>query len=164
MRHADAQQVAELVIGLRDGRPLYLSDVADIHRGADLPSQYAWYTAPQDKLRPDGVIAPAVTIAIAKKPGANAADITSAIASRLKVLEASVIPEGIHCCGFAGDKGFTTPELNSHSLRTLKDAVQHCSEGISTSRTCEIGLSSHSGIDYHGLVYLVDRVTRPRVL
>lgn len=73
-----------------------------------------------------------------------------------------VIPEGIHCCGFAGDKGFTTPELNSHSLRTLKDAVQHCSEGISTSRTCEIGLTQHGGIDYHGLVYLVDRVTRAR--
>ncbi|WP_394560754.1 FAD-binding and (Fe-S)-binding domain-containing protein [Aquipseudomonas alcaligenes] len=75
-----------------------------------------------------------------------------------------VIPEGIHCCGFAGDKGFTTPELNAHSLRSLKDAVQICEEGISTSRTCEIGLSSHSGIDYHGLVYLVDRVTRPRAL
>ncbi|HEN8797671.1 TPA: FAD-binding oxidoreductase [Pseudomonas putida] len=75
-----------------------------------------------------------------------------------------VIPEGIHCCGFAGDKGFTTPELNAHSLRSLKDAVQYCGEGISTSRTCEIGLSSHSGIDYHGLVYLVDRVTRPRSL
>ena len=73
-----------------------------------------------------------------------------------------VIPEGIHCCGFAGDKGFTTPELNAHSLRSLKDAVQYCSEGISTSRTCEIGLSQHGGIDYHGLVYLVDRVTQPR--
>ncbi|VVP01073.1 FAD-binding and (Fe-S)-binding domain-containing protein [Pseudomonas fluorescens] len=73
-----------------------------------------------------------------------------------------VIPEGIHCCGFAGDKGFTTPELNRHSLRTLKDAVQHCSEGISTSRTCEIGLTQHGGIDYHSLVYLVDRVTRAR--
>lgn len=75
-----------------------------------------------------------------------------------------VIPEGIHCCGFAGDKGFTTPELNAHALRSLKDAVQICDEGISTSRTCEIGLSSHSGIDYHGLVYLVDRATRPRTL
>ncbi|CAI8952483.1 FAD-binding and (Fe-S)-binding domain-containing protein [Pseudomonas putida] len=73
-----------------------------------------------------------------------------------------VIPEGIHCCGFAGDKGFTTPELNAHSLRTLKDAVQYCSEGISTSRTCEIGLSQHGGIDYHSLVYLVDRVTQAR--
>jgi len=75
-----------------------------------------------------------------------------------------VIPEGIHCCGFAGDKGFTTPELNAHSLRTLKDAVQHCEEGISTSRTCEIGLSQHGGIDYHGLVYLVDRVTQAKPL
>ncbi|MFJ2549229.1 FAD-binding and (Fe-S)-binding domain-containing protein [Pseudomonas sp. NPDC087612] len=75
-----------------------------------------------------------------------------------------VIPEGIHCCGFAGDKGFTTPQLNAHSLRSLKDAVQYCSEGISTSRTCEIGLSNHGGIDYHGLVYLVDRVTRARAI
>lgn len=73
-----------------------------------------------------------------------------------------IIPEGIHCCGFAGDKGFTTPELNAHSLRSLKDAVQHCSEGISTSRTCEIGLTQHGAIDYHGLVYLVDRVTQAR--
>lgn len=73
-----------------------------------------------------------------------------------------VIPEGIHCCGFAGDKGFTRPELNAHSLRSLKDAVQYCDEGVSTSRTCEIGLSAHGGIDYHGVVYLVDRVTRPR--
>ncbi len=71
-----------------------------------------------------------------------------------------VVPEGIHCCGFAGDKGFTTPELNEHALRSLKNAVQICEEGISTSRTCEIGLSRHGEIDYHGLVYLVDRVTR----
>jgi D-lactate dehydrogenase len=63
-----------------------------------------------------------------------------------------VIPEGIHCCGFAGDKGFTTPQLNGHALRDLKSAVQYCEEGISTSRTCEIGLSQHGGIDYHGPV------------
>ncbi|WPP44125.1 FAD-binding and (Fe-S)-binding domain-containing protein [Pseudomonas sp. AN-1] len=74
-----------------------------------------------------------------------------------------VVPEGIHCCGFAGDKGFNQPELNAHALRSLQDAVQQCGEGVSTSRTCEIGLSQHSGIDYHGLVYLVDRVTRARV-
>ncbi len=73
-----------------------------------------------------------------------------------------VVPEGIHCCGFAGDKGFTTPELNAHSLRSLKDAVQICEEGISTSRTCEIGLSQHGGIDYHGLVYLVNRASRSK--
>ena len=116
---ADAQQVAELVIGLRDGRPLYLSDVANIQRGADLPSQYAWYTAPQDKLRPDGAIAPAVTIAIAKKPGANAADITSAITSRLKVLEASVIPEGIHAT-VTRDYGYTA---NDKAMKLIQKLV-----------------------------------------
>jgi D-lactate dehydrogenase len=72
-----------------------------------------------------------------------------------------VIPEDIHCCAFAGDKGFNVPELNDHALRTLPQQVGGCTEGISTSRTCEIGLSRHGGIDYHGLVYLVDRVTRP---
>lgn len=76
--------------------------------------------------------------------------------------EQLVVPEGIHCCGFAGDKGFNVPELNAHALRSLKEAVQFCDEGVSTSRTCEIGLSRHGGIDYHGLVYLVDRVTRPK--
>ncbi|GAB2662081.1 efflux RND transporter permease subunit [Arenimonas aestuarii] len=116
---ADAQQVAELVIGLRDGRPLYLSDVASIQRGADLPSQYAWYTAPQDKLRPEGVIAPAVTIAVAKKPGANAADITSAIASRLKVLEATVIPEGIHAT-VTRDYGYTA---NDKAMKLIQKLV-----------------------------------------
>ena len=116
---ADAQQVAELVIGLRDGRPLYLSDVASIQRGADLPSQYAWYTAPQDKLRPDGAIAPAVTIAIAKKPGANAADITSAITSRLKILEASVIPEGIHAT-VTRDYGYTA---NDKAMKLIQKLV-----------------------------------------
>ena len=73
-----------------------------------------------------------------------------------------VVPEGIHCCGFAGDKGFTTPELNAHALRRLDEAVKQCSEGISTSRTCEIGLTRHGGVDYHGLVYLLDRVSSPR--
>lgn len=70
-----------------------------------------------------------------------------------------VIPENIQCCAFAGDKGFTTPELNTHSLRSLKTAVQHCKQGVSNSRGCEVGLSEQSGIDYRGVVYLVDRVT-----
>ena len=77
---------------------------------------------------------------------------------------AVVVPDQITCCGFAGDKGFSTPELNTSALRTLKDSVSECKTGYSTSRTCEIGLSRHSGIDYHGLVYLVDRVTRPKAV
>ena len=74
-----------------------------------------------------------------------------------------VIPDQITCCGFAGDKGFSTPELNQSALRTLKDAVQGCNTGYSTSRTCEIGLSHHSGIDYKSIIYLLDRVSQPKL-
>ncbi|KGJ94433.1 FAD-binding and (Fe-S)-binding domain-containing protein [Colwellia psychrerythraea] len=71
-----------------------------------------------------------------------------------------VIPEHIQCCGFAGDKGFTTPELNENALATLKEQVPSgCSVGYSNSRTCEIGLSHHAGIDYQSILYLVDKAT-----
>ena len=77
--------------------------------------------------------------------------------------EQVIVPEEISCCGFAGDKGFSTPELNASALRTLKDSLPDgCIEGFSTSRTCEIGLSHHSGIEYKSIVYLVERSIRPR--
>jgi D-lactate dehydrogenase len=73
-----------------------------------------------------------------------------------------IIPDQISCCGFAGDKGFSTPELNQSALRTLKDSLpENCTEGFSTSRTCEIGLSYHSGIEYKSIVYLVERCSQP---
>ncbi len=62
------------------------------------------------------------------------------------------------CCGFAGDKGFTTPELNAAALQRLKQQLPaSCTEGFSNSRTCEIGLSLHSGRQYRSIVYLVER-------
>lgn len=73
-----------------------------------------------------------------------------------------VIPDQITCCGFAGDKGFTTPELNESALSSLAKQVDGCSSGYSTSRTCEIGLSHHSGIDYQSIVYLVDQCTQTK--
>ena len=74
-----------------------------------------------------------------------------------------VVPENINCCGFAGDRGFIAPELNKAALHTLKDQVAGCDEGYSTSRTCELGLTLHSGIQYSSILYLVDRCTRPIV-
>ena len=70
-----------------------------------------------------------------------------------------VIPENINCCGFAGDRGFSVPELNEAALDGLKDQVAGCQEGFSTSRTCEIGLTLHGGINYSSILYLVDRCT-----
>jgi D-lactate dehydrogenase len=60
------------------------------------------------------------------------------------------------CCGFAGDKGFTAPELAASALAGLAAAVRGCDRGYSTSRTCEIGLSLHAGIPYQSIVHLVD--------
>ena len=74
-----------------------------------------------------------------------------------------VVPEPVGCCGFAGDRGFTYPELNASALKDLKPAVsESCTAGYSTSRTCEIGLSLHSGIYYKSIVYLVDKCTTPK--
>ncbi|MGA8277381.1 MAG: efflux RND transporter permease subunit [Rhodanobacteraceae bacterium] len=93
---ADARDVSNLVIGLKNGQPVFLADVARIHQGADLPSHYVWFGAPAHKDGPATGTAPAVTIAIAKKAGTNAADITNTIAARLTALEGVVIPAGIH--------------------------------------------------------------------
>jgi len=76
--------------------------------------------------------------------------------------ERVVVPAGVGCCGFAGDRGFTHPELNAAALAGLRAALPAgCDRGYSTSRTCEIGLSLHAGIPYQSIVYLVDRCTEP---
>ena len=73
-----------------------------------------------------------------------------------------LVPEEIGCCAFAGDKGFTEPELNEWALRKLKPQIEKASAtmGVSNSRTCEIGLSTHSGIEYHSIAYLVNRCAK----
>ncbi len=74
-----------------------------------------------------------------------------------------VVTPDVICCGFAGDRGFTVPELNAFGLRHLKKQLPpEVDTGYSTSRTCEIGLTTHSGIDYRSILYLVDQCTRPR--
>jgi D-lactate dehydrogenase len=73
-----------------------------------------------------------------------------------------MLPEEVGCCGFAGDKGFTHPEVNRYALRKLHPQIEKAAirSGYSNSRTCEIGLAVHSGIPYQSIVYLVDQCTR----
>jgi D-lactate dehydrogenase len=74
-----------------------------------------------------------------------------------------VVPDLVGCCGFAGDRGFNYPELNASALQHLRAGVAgRCTAGYSTSRTCEIGLSAHSGIHYKSILYLVDRCSRSK--
>ena len=93
---SSADDVASLVVGSNGGKPLLLSDVAAIELRGDLASRYAWHGAPAGRDGPKAGVAPAVTIAIAKKPGTNASDITQAVSRRLAQLQGEVIPDGVH--------------------------------------------------------------------
>jgi multidrug efflux pump subunit AcrB len=96
---SSAEEVAGMVVGLFDGRPVYLEDIADVRTGADVSEQYTWFaTGPAGGsigLDPVGH-APSVTIAVAKKPGTNATRIAKAIEERFAQLEATIIPEDIN--------------------------------------------------------------------
>ncbi|HSN01411.1 MAG TPA: efflux RND transporter permease subunit, partial [Rudaea sp.] len=92
----DADAVAHLVIGVHGGQPVFLSDVARVKRGSDLPSRYAGFGTPPGKAGPATGMASAVTIAITKKAGTNAADITRAVAARIAALQGVSIPDGVH--------------------------------------------------------------------
>lgn len=69
-----------------------------------------------------------------------------------------VVLTNIECCGFAGAKGFTVPEINENSLKRLPaDAVEQFDIGASMSKTCQIGLTSHTGLSFKSIEALLDR-------
>jgi len=104
-----------------------------------------------------------------KRPGAVAIHVTCSstkmgLADKFRAVaeacaERVVVPARVGCCGFAGDRGFSHPELNAAALSELRPGTAGCAEGFSNSRTCEIGLSLHAGIPYRSILHLVDRAT-----
>ena len=112
-------------------------------------------------------------LVITKQPGPVALHVncsvrkTGADAKLKKLLAACteqiIEPAGITCCGFAGDRGFVVPELNHHALRKIHDELPaHCACGVSTNRTCEIGLTAETGITYQSIAYLLEQCSRPQ--
>ena len=93
---ANAADVAELVIGVSNNQPIQLADVAEISQGHEPNTQYVWHGAPAMRDGPNAGTAAAVTLAIAKKPGSNAAAITKAVRARLDDLQGQMIPDGVH--------------------------------------------------------------------
>ena len=76
--------------------------------------------------------------------------------------EQVVEPTGVNCCGFGGDVGFTAPELNAHALRHVPAQLPGgCCSGVSTNRTCEIGLTDRTGRPYRSIAYLLEECSRP---
>ena len=89
--------VKQLVVGVAQGRPVYMSDIASVVGGPDQPARYVWHgpgaggTHQGDR----GQTFPAVTLAISKKPGENAVDVAEAVIARVASLQNSVLPEGV---------------------------------------------------------------------
>jgi D-lactate dehydrogenase len=168
---AKADEVARaLSLASRDGELPIVSDTS--------PCSYRLKQALPDHLRPYDIVEfihdkLLDRLSVTAQPGAVALHLTCSgrkmgLEGKLKAIgnacaETAVMPAGVGCCGWAGDKGFTTPELNAHALRMLKDELpEGCTAGYSHSRTCEIGLSVHAERPYRSIVYLVDACTTPR--
>jgi D-lactate dehydrogenase len=91
-------------------------------------------------------------------------DLDGKLVDLARICAKDVIVSEANCCGFAGDRGFTFPELNRHGLKDLKEQLPvDVKGGYSTSRTCEIGLTLHSGISHKSIVYLVDKVSKSKI-
>jgi len=81
------------------GAAVFLRDVADVQDGADQPGSYVWLgtgMAAADKQIVNKGEFPAVTLAITKKPGANAVEIADKLLARVTELKGSVIPADVH--------------------------------------------------------------------
>jgi multidrug efflux pump subunit AcrB len=87
----DARELAGLVVGTRNGRPIALRDVASVAEGAPVPRRYAWHGTAGAQPGQH----PAVTIAITKKAGENASDVADAVLRRVDDLRNTLIPAGV---------------------------------------------------------------------
>ena len=92
---ADAEDVAELVVGLHDGHPVYLGEVAHISDGPPPAERYVWYGEANKKSADNLAEYPAVTISVTKKPGQNAVAVSNAVIKQIDGLKNVLIPSGI---------------------------------------------------------------------
>jgi D-lactate dehydrogenase len=89
------------------------------------------------------------------------------LAPRLRAL-AAALADDVHvapsatCCGFAGDRGISHPELTAAATRPQAEELsgRPFDAHLSSNRTCEIGLSRATGAPYESVVVLLERLTR----
>jgi multidrug efflux pump subunit AcrB len=93
-----ADTLKSLIVGVFNDQPVYLTDVADIALGPEQPRQYVWFgtgpAAADKQIKAQGEY-DAVTIAIAKQPGTNAADIADAVLQQVTALKGVMIADDV---------------------------------------------------------------------
>jgi len=86
-------EVGDVVVGVSAGKPVYLKEVADISDGTEEPTQYLLHGTGGPNASSGNE--PAVTLSVAKRPGANAADISDKVLHKIDLLKGSVIPSDV---------------------------------------------------------------------
>lgn len=109
-----------LLITTRDGRPVYLKDVAKIVADGKPLESRAWFMARGEKGL--GSAIPAVSLALAKRPGANAVTIADKVRERLANLRGSLIPKDIDVT-ITRDYGQTASEKSNRLMEDLLGAT-----------------------------------------
>ena len=90
----DAREIEDLVVGVRDGRPVFLREVATVRDGPPPAVRSVWHGVAARDGRPS-TEHPAVTLTVTKKPGENAIDVADAVLRRVQALRNTVIPDGV---------------------------------------------------------------------
>jgi multidrug efflux pump subunit AcrB len=120
---ASADQVAELMIGVADGLPVYLRDVAKVELGAAEPRTYTRFAA-----APDGEPHAAVTVAIAKRKGANAVWVSRDVQAEMRRLAPALLPDGVEW------------QVTRDYGKTANDKVNELVEGLVVAVIIVVGL------------------------
>jgi multidrug efflux pump subunit AcrB len=117
---ANAQDVENVVVGVFGGKPVYLRDVAEIKDDAEEPSQYVFFGA--GAARANVGEQPAVTLTIAKRPGANAISVADQVLKKIETLKGKVIPNDVQV-SITRHYGETAAEKSNELLLHMGIAV-----------------------------------------
>ena len=113
----DAADMGAVVVGVSEHRPIYLRDVATITDGAEEPANYVLHG---DARSAD--LEAAVTLSLAKRPGANATDVVNTVLAKVASLRGSLLPADVTVT-VTRDYGHTAAEKSNELLLHMGIAV-----------------------------------------
>ncbi|MDX2061457.1 MAG: efflux RND transporter permease subunit [Bacteroidia bacterium] len=93
---ATSSEVADLIVGVNQGQPVYLRQVAEVTLRPEEPTQYVGFGYGKASGKPYGAIYPAVTLAIAKRQGTDAMRLSTKIEAKLEQVRGSLLPAEVH--------------------------------------------------------------------
>ena len=114
---ASAAEVGRVVVGVYGGKPVYLDEVAEITDGSREPSDYVLFGSPEK-----ADLEAAVTLSIAKRPGANAVSVVHEVLAKVDTLKGSLIPSDLEIT-VTRDYGETAAEKSNELLLHMGIAV-----------------------------------------